>query len=1417
MKRTKIIIAALVAFGLHFSLIHAQIPDSYKPNAGIQEQYNKIVNELFVEIQAKAQIGQQISTTVFAELNTLFWQIIPSLPNTYSFNIIYQQCLSLSQVLANGYNLNTLWSFMDNCFKPFIKTVEQINKEYTIKAAGNIWPVNGPAPLSVTLDARASTDPSNQTIPSNNFFWYYRDANGVDRTIGIGNVLNYTFTQAGSYRVHLTVRSSNQVSQGILDGSQLFTVDVAPRAANIIAFANGQRLKTTERVKLWLQEWQRGIVIDWSATTARWGRQLIGHRWNITWPGWFTATREAEWTPGTLRIVLPDQWEYKIALTVFDNQNNQLTETFGLAISDPVAIIKQSPEVWNTATTFSFDGSTSYSITSRLRLISWDIFDSVGNRLDTFQGRSITRQFARPWSYTIRLNVTDEQWKENNEIRQILVESTPPIAQYLITPTADILYPSEFILDGSVSSDIDVSNGFDTLSYQWTFSSPTTQIVESIDNQKIIRVTFNELGKHQVKLTVVDQYGKSNSIEKEFDIKSTLRPRILANPKTTAWWNPINFIVQTNKNVIGYEWNFGDWTRRNIQEARISHTYQKVWVYPVKLKVSNGAEENEVTTLVFVWEKDSPIPWYSVQNATLNLTMVKTEMCDDDIWWQTTQIAAYKVDRYQNIRINTADSVNTKWEKTNLKMFFQPRNDQIFRDQWGNFQYKFNDLWCQFINLTVEDDAAAKVSAVKIRFKVVNALPTLDNITLAYPQFGNSVWIWFQEAAAIPQDIFLSDYDPLIVRVSAINPKDQDGTISYFQRYYYNKNDPGRILGTKLSPAEIPHTFFSIPRMPWEFMFGVKIFDNDWWSQRSEDIIGNGPVVFFPPDTNRPDIPIVTLRVDKTSVDIGEEITFDIISRVLSDRADFVQERVIQIDFDGDGERDITTKSDRIQYAYNKPSLESWFSPRASVVYRWYRWVAQWENIIVRNALRPRLLFDHIDTLVLVRDLSLWDIAGQKICMDTRSCSDDRFIFTEKSEWFTFNYTQTGSYVINMDIFDENANNATQRWPLQLTDNNDVLSLLSIPKADVSNDIAEIFVGKNLNNSILFYIKYNNPNGVCYVDVDIAIDSKNDWNPTQNKDFLCNQIHLEEYITSYQSKTGRIYFEEWWSLNTKDFVVSFLDFILTLDDKTREVYILINELLTSIDADANNNKFIIDQLIALKESVLDKNDVSAIVVSIQDTIKTQNITLSRVENEKIETIISLLNNKSISAAIWWSIYEQAKAEILSILPQNLAIIIRELFEEFENIIGDNETIIQDKKRNILQKIWATIWENVAENSNNIQENQIDPIDMETIIIPNICKITEFYSIPTQTCDYGNKENAEITNIANNVWIQLGWSTWLASWIKILLIVFGVLVVGFIGLVIVFAIKAKIRNQKWEDTETVDEYIVPQENQENENQ
>jgi hypothetical protein len=103
-----------------------------------------------------------------------------------------------------------------------------------------------------------------------------------------------------------------------------------------------------------------------------------------------------------------------------------------------------------------------------------------------------------------------------------------------------------------------------------------------------------------------------------------------------------------------------------------------------------------------------------------------------------------------------------------------------------------------------------------------------------------------------------------------------------------------------------------------------------------------------------------------------------------------------------------------------------------------------------------------------------------------------------------------------------------------------------------------------------------------------------------------------------------------------------------------------------------------------------------------------------------------------------TIYEQAKAEILSILPGNLRSDVRLLFNDFENAVGTPDRTLQDIQKDILQNIGSVIGRNVASSSNNIQADQIDPIDMQSIVIPNICLITQFYNIPTETCTYDNE-------------------------------------------------------------------------------
>lgn len=1378
--------------------INATIPNDYIANFEISADYNKIL-WIFVEIDAATKIWNQISQTKFSELNASFQTVFPKFPQDYTFKVTYQQCLDIVQWLttytSNDYQTK-LASFMTNCYKPFGDIVKKVNTKYTVIANAKISPQWWPAPLTVTFDGRWSVDPSNDTIPSKNYFRYYRDTDGNDTTIGVWPVVNTTFVTPGNYQIHLTVRSSNKATDGIFDGEKTISIDVLPKTANIVVYANGQKLTKDDKIKVGIQEAEKWIIFDGSATLPMWGRQILTHNRSVTSKEWFSYSKDGDGKPSVMRLVLPGQWEYKLALTTTDNESNKITEIFYVLVSDPVAIIKQMPDAGNTSIVFSFDSSPSYSIVSSLKLFTREIFDQDGNKVETFQGKSIKQQFKKPGVYTVKLTVEDELGQTNIDTLSVYIESTDPIPQFTITPGNSRKNPSEFILDASVSTDLDKSNWYDNLVYERSFSDPTnSKIVNTENNNEKIKVQFDAVGKYAVKLIARDDYWKLAEISKDIEIISTLRPEIFVVPVATPWGNPMNFVVKTNQPILNYQWDFADKDTRTIQTDKIAHTYKKAGMYKVVLKVSwADGMENEVTKNVFVGEKNYPVVWFNVLDKTSNI-QTQSDECMDIEW--SGMVPAYRIDRYQEFSIDPSLSVNTKWEKIGLQFFFQPQNNEIFKQLV--FKYKFSELWCTYIDLTSEDTTISKSDKYRIYFKVVNALPRLDNIVLFFPQYGNEVGVGFKENNT--KDIFNDTFDPLIVKVSATNPVDPDWFISYYKWYYYYKDDPTRAIETKITPGNITYAFFSLPRVPGEFMFGVTMYDNDEGQQSNEDIIWNGPLVFFPPDVSRPDIPLVTLKSDLASVEIGDEVTFDVVSKIISDRPDFIKERTIQYDFDGDGTWDLTTKSDRVKHIFTEPN-EFWYRPRAAVLYRWYKWVGVWGTIVVKNGLKPMLLSDAFEKLVIFRDVSLGTITNKDICLSLKECKNDSWFVVTTGDAFTFTYPDFGKYFISMDVKDIYANMANKKRTLNLTTgtaNAGDFHILSIPEVSIASGVIDFFVGKNLNNSILMYIKYDDSRGTCYVDTDIAFDTNDDTIKDNDKDFLCNELYLKKYEPKYESVVGRIYYTKTdTTLVSKDFTISFLDFEANLDPEMTIVYKEINNFINTMEwvgltGDMGDFRTL---MVGLRDWLIDQIDTKSNIVSVKDYYETRNIQLTAEQKILLEDIFMKLTDKAVSAAGGGNEYQQSKAEILSILPSNLAVDVEWLFKEFESVISDTQadSSQQDKRKQVLQDIITLITKNIAVEGQAVQTNQIDPLDMKTIIMPNMCRILAFYGIISDACP-----NDNVRIVTNADTIKADNAAWWSSWWKIVFIILWIIAGIFVILVIIFAVRAKMNQEEdnWE--------------------
>ena len=78
-------------------------------------------------------------------------------------------------------------------------------------------------------------------------------------------------------------------------------------------------------------------------------------------------------------------------------------------------------------------------------------------------------------------------------------------------------------------------------------------------------------------------------------------------------------------------------------------------------------------------------------------------------------------------------------------------------------------------------------------------------------------------------------------------------------------------------------------------------------------------------------------------------------------------------------------------------------------------------------------------------------------------------------------------------------------------------------------------------------------------------------------------------------------------------------------------------------------------MVGLRDGLIDQTNTKSNVVAVKDFYDTRGLQLSGDQKTLLEDIFTKLTNKSVSAAAGGNIYEQSKAEILSILPSNLAV------------------------------------------------------------------------------------------------------------------------------------------------------------------
>ena len=1355
----------------------------YYPNPEITPYLDDVTNK-FTQIISLTNTNQDIPSSLFSQMASDFAVLKDKLPQSNpNFKVVYENCYWASKSLADWFSRLKLDTFNSQCFWPWKQVIKNISTNYSVKAKLKAYPQSWNAPLTVTFDARWSVDPSADTIPHDNYFWYYKDSNWVERFIWRWPVIKYTFNEPNNYVVHLTVRSANKTTKGILDGSTYTTISVAPPIAKVVLYINGQRASTDSYVKISTQEAKSWVLFDASWTTPNWWTKIVSSTWTIKKDNKVVFQRTIPDYPGSVRVKLLSNGFYFVTLKIQDNTWKTVTKTFKLIVSNPVALIKVTPTNWDTSTKFLVDGSASYSVAWNINSYKWTIVWPNWNIIDKFQWvKSFRRKFITPWNYSIKLEVTDVEWNKNDASYKLYVNSTPPVANFLYRPYDNWEKPSTFIFDASDSYDVD-EKVWDKLSYKWNFSNSKYVKVQSINWWEKIIATFDKIWTYNVTLTVTDKYWKSNSIVKQIKIESILRPKLEINPNYVILWTPIQIKVNTNKPVAYYEYYFWDKKIVKTQSNFVEHTYSRAGIYKLKVVAySVDWDSNTVYANIFVWQRGYPLAVYKVEEKWKILNPNSYCKIPDSCNASWCKFApAYEVPREKFITINAKDSINSQWTHDMLSIYFKKSWDNDYTIT-SKLWTRFDELGCKVVTLYVKDLNNNKIDKKQIYFKVVDALPVLKDLNMYFPQYGwTQNWVFRPNIwnNTLPKDIFSPGFDPLLVKLQAKWAYDPDSPmLSYYRWYYYRKGDKSNLLDVKITPYNIPQVVFSLPRIPGKYIFGVDVCDVDWKCTNSEQYLHLSPIVDIPPSTQNPDIPQVnSVRIDYNwvkwvgEVNVWDKVTIHVSSSILSQKPDFYTSRTIKYDFDNDWKYDLTTKKDTVTHIYKKP----WkYRVKVKVIYRGYGWIGYSAPLIVKKWLKPLVDTNAIWKTLIFNDMSMWDIKEKELCFNLQKCKKEPANFLFKTDSYGLvNYETTWLKLLFFKYKDAYGNEKIVKKKLIVKSEPKWSYLLSLPKAQETKDWYLITLAWMYKNSFILY--YHSSNKNCYIDQNISVDQDKDWSVSDDKDLQCNHV----YKLTYNSLPEVVLLVHDWK-DTKKIMVKFTSVQVDIPSKYKTQYDQLQQLIYKYaDSPSKKVQSLVKMLSDLQSNLDDVMDRDAILLQLSDYIKTLSWVIPDTDINQIKTIISSLSDVATNAALSKddTKLKQAKDEIMLLIANDSN--KDKLNAAFDKL---QQTSSKEERKQQLQSIL-----DIALN-----ENKDWTIDAETLqmVKSDVCSMLKYYEIPSKACW------TSLNDVPATTWSSsFGWSI-----LKIILTVLWIFAILFIILVVVFVIKAKKRREEMDNDE-----------------
>ena len=420
-------------------------------------------------------------------------------------------------------------------------------------AAVTVSPLSGAAPLAVTADASASTDP----VAISTYTFDFGDGTVVGPQSGA--TASHTYTAGGNYTLRVTVTdaagASSSASRAVAIGAPNAAVKVTPSSGGAPLNVTADASASSDPIGISSYTFNFG---DGSAAVGPQAIPTASHTYAST--GAFTVT-----------------------VTVRDSVGGSASASNAVTVAaPPTAALTVSPASAPVGATITADASLSTAGTNPIASYTFDFGD--GSRVGPQAGATATHAFSAGGTYIVAVTVSDTIGV--SAIATVIVTATAP-------PTAALtLSPSYGAFTAPVSADASASKAGSQpiASYAFNFGDGAT--VGPGASATVTHI-YSAPGTYTVTLTVTDTGGTTATASVQVTVVAAPNAAVSVSPGLGA--TPLTVAADASGSTPGtnpiatYTFVFGDGTTVGPQAGALaSHVYVSAGSYTVTIIVTDS-------------------------------------------------------------------------------------------------------------------------------------------------------------------------------------------------------------------------------------------------------------------------------------------------------------------------------------------------------------------------------------------------------------------------------------------------------------------------------------------------------------------------------------------------------------------------------------------------------------------------------------------------------------------------------------------------------------------------------------------------------------------------------------------------------------------------------------------------------------